>query len=298
MFSMVKDDIEKSPKMPEGKVQEFLSALYLVATPIGNLRDITLRALDVLRAADVVYCEDTRVTRKLLSAFGIKGVLKSYNDHSDQSRRDEIVQAVQGGKVVVLVSDAGMPMISDPGYKLVKACAEAGVRVTSLPGANAPLTALQLSAMPSEAFSFLGFLPSKTKARTVFLRKWINIKNTLVFFDTQHRIIESLQDIETVLGGRQVAVVRELTKLYEEVRRGTPSELIFYYKENGLPKGEIVVVVAPPDNEEDVSEQDIEDMIRMALKTMKTKEAAAFVAESTGQKKKDIYELVLKLGKE
>lgn len=290
------DDIEKHHEKPEGKIQEFVPALYLVATPIGNLRDITLRALDILRAADIIYCEDTRVSRKLLSAYGIKGNLQSYNDHSGSKTRNEVIYAVQQGRIVALVSDAGMPMISDPGYKLVKACEQAGVSVTSMPGANAPLTALQLSAIPSESFSFIGFLPNKTKARTDFLIKWMKCPSALIAFDTAPRLIASLKDIAEVMGEREVAVVREITKRYEEIKKGQATELIRYYEENGLPKGEIVLVIAPPLDEKPISEDDLDIMIRSALKSMRTKEAAAFVAEQTGLKKSDIYNRVLLIG--
>ena len=298
------EDIEKSNEKPEGVEHEFLFAegkalmpgLYIVATPIGNLRDITLRALDVLRAADVIYCEDTRVTRKLLGMYQIKGHLKSYNDHSDDARRDEICGCVQDGQVVALVSDAGMPLVSDPGYKLVVACREAGVPVTTVPGANAPLSALQISGLPSNQFSFLGFFPVKTKARCAVMDAWKGAPSTLIAFETAPRLLACLRDIDATLGGREVAVVREITKLYEEVRKGTPSDLISHYEEAGLPRGEIVLVIAPPVAEE-MSEEAVDELIRNALETMRTKDAAAFVAEKSGLRKSDIYDRALKMGR-
>lgn len=306
---MSTDDTEINDEKPEIDENDFVldefasvrvcdleAVLYLVATPIGNLRDISLRALDVLRGAAVIYCEDTRVTRKLLGAYQIRGHLKSYNDHSDDERRDEIVAAVQSGQAVALVSDAGMPMVSDPGYKLVKACEAAGVNVTTVPGANAPLAALQLSGLPSGQFSFMGFLPNKTKARSDYLRKWMSVPSTLIAFETAPRLIPALKDIGATLGMREVAVVREITKLYEEVRKGKAVDLIEYYVENGLPKGEIVLVIAPP-VEDVVSDDDIIEMIRDALKSMRTKDAAAFVAEKTNRKKNEIYDMALKLDK-
>ena len=290
------NDIEEKMENPEGS-EHLKAGLYIVATPIGNLRDISLRALDVLRHADVIMCEDTRVTRKLFNAYQIKGRLQSYNDHSDETRRYEIVARAGAGDVVALVSDAGMPLISDPGYKLVRDCREEGVYVTTIPGASAPLAALQISGLPSDRFCFLGFLPHKTNARRKIVDQWKDVPGTLIAFETAPRLKASLQDIGDVLGAREVAVVREITKLYEEVRKGTPSELYAYYDEHGLPKGEIVLVIAPPVAEE-VSDEAINNMIRSALDTMRTKEAVVFVAEKTGRKKNDLYNIALQISKE
>lgn len=273
------------------------SGLYLVATPIGNLRDISLRALDVLRGCDMIFCEDTRVTGKLLNAYQIKVRMQPYNDHSDQARRTQIVDKVKDGGVVVLVSDAGMPMISDPGYKLVRECAEEGVYVTTIPGASAPLCALQLSAIPTDKFCFLGFLPNKAKARQDVLGKWADVDATLVAFESAGRLSASLSDIQSVFGARQVAVVREITKLYEEVKRGTSAELLEYYTENGKPKGEIVLVIAPPE-EKSYSSDDVENMIRTALKSMKVKDAARDIAKKTGLKMSDLYDVALAVSRE
>lgn len=289
---MVFDDIEKEQKLPELKALK--NGLYVVATPIGNLRDITMRALDVLRAADIILCEDTRVTKKLLNAYQIKAKTVSYNDHSDVSKRDWVIEELKSGKLLALVSDAGMPLISDPGYKLVKACQEHDIYITTLPGANAPLAALQLSGLPSDQFCFLGFLPHKTKARQDFLKPWKRVEATLICFDASPRLQASLQDILSVLGNREVAVVREITKLYEEVRKGPAEELLRYYNEHDRPKGELVLVIAPALAEE-VSQEDVEEMLMTALETMKTKDAAAYVAEQTGLKKKDLYDLALTL---
>ncbi len=303
MINMGSDDIEKMSKMPEGNDEEFQfsqsrplkAGLYLVATPIGNLRDISLRALDVLRGADVILCEDTRVSGKLLRAYQIKGRLISCNDHSEEARIDEVLRFASDEKVVALISDAGMPLISDPGFKLVRACRAAGVYVTSVPGANAPLSAIQLSAMPSDAFSFIGFLPHKMKARRDFLMKWSGVPSSLVAFESANRLIAALHDMHSVMEGRDVAVVREITKLYEEVRRGSAQDLALYYEEHGAPKGEIVVVIAPPSRTV-VSDEEVEAMLVKALETMRTKEAASFVAERTGRKKKAIYDMALTLG--
>ena len=280
----------------DGVTHHISAGLYLVATPIGNLRDITLRALATLRAADIVVCEDTRVSKKLLAAYGISKKLEIYNDHSDARQRTKIITAALGGKSVALISDAGMPLISDPGYKLVTACAEAGVKVTSVPGANAPLAALQLSGLPSDQFSFLGFLPAKTKARCDMLRLWEAVPATLVAFESAKRLIKSLADIASVMPGRSVAVVREITKLHEEVRKGSAAELAAHYEEHGPPRGEIVLVIAPPQDRE-ISQSDVEEKLRAALKILSTKEAAAQVAEQTGLPRKVLYDLALRLNK-
>lgn len=284
---------EKRSIWPEPKTLK--AGLYLVATPIGNLRDITLRALDVMGAADVIVCEDTRVSGKLLQAYDIKApLLLSYNDHSDEKRREQIVQNIQAGKVVALISDAGCPLISDPGYKLVRFCTEQGIPVTSIPGASAVITGLQLSALPSDAFCFIGFLPSKEKARRDYLSDWKTQKATLIAYETGPRLQDALADIAAVLGNRKMCVARELTKMFEEIRTELVDDLIRYYAEKGAPKGEIVLVIEGA-SEAAMSESDLEAAIMGALKTMKTKDAAAYVAEISGVPKKTIYDLALKL---
>ena len=278
----------------DAKVNSFKAGLYLVATPIGNLRDLTLRALDLFEVADIILCEDTRVTRKLLQAYGLKKKTEAYHDHSDDSKRSRIVGMIQGGQVVVLVSDAGMPMVSDPGYKLVNACYDAGVYVSSLPGANSPLMALQLSGLPSDTFCFLGFLPNKAGPRKTKLEHWVNIKSTLIAFESGTRLLATLESVSEVLGEREIAVARELTKVYEEVRRGSPQALIAFYEENGAPKGEIVLVIGPPANRE-VTQDDIDGLLKEALQTMRVKDAAKHVAELLGVPKKDVYNRALDL---
>jgi len=277
-----------------------MAGLYCVATPIGNLRDITMRALDVLKAADVVFCEDTRVTRKLFNAYQISARAQVYNDHSTPSVREHIMEMISGGKVVALVSDAGMPLISDPGYKLVRAVQEAGLYVTSVPGASATLSALQISGLPSNKFCFLGFLPSKSSARRKVLSEWEGVKATLIAFETAPRLKASLSDIAETLGGREVSVVREITKKFEEVRRAAPEELLQYYEENDKPKGEIVLVIAPPEDECGLALDDdaLAEMLREALGSMKVKEAAKYVGEKTGLKKSDLYDIALGIVKE
>lgn len=273
--------------------------LYLVSTPIGNLRDMTLRALDVLTAVDTIICEDTRVTAKLLQAHGIPNKpLLVLNDHSENKGRAAILSRLANGESMALVSDAGTPLVSDPGYKLVRDAQDLGIMVTSLPGANAPLTALQLSGLPNDAFCFIGFLPSKSVARKKEWQRWAHSPATLLAFETAPRLLDSLIDMRDVLGDRDAAVVREITKMFEESRRGTLSELIAHYTADGPPKGEIVLVVSgAPDNVE-MDDAAIDDMIASALDSMRVKDAAAFVSEQTGRPKKEIYERALIVSKQ
>lgn len=282
------------------EVKPLKAGLYLVATPIGNLKDITLRALELLRGCDTILCEDTRVTRKLLDFYGIRKSVLSYHDHSDDTKRERIVDLLKEGKVVCLVSDAGMPLISDPGFKLVQDCISEGIFVTSLPGANAPLAALQLSGLPSDRFCFLGFLPVKGGARKEMLEAWAEAEATLIFFETAPRLLATLEAIREVFGSRKLAVVREITKLFEEVRRGTADELIAYYESEGLPKGEIVLLAGPAEKTgaKKLGDKEIEKRLRGLLARMKTKEAAYIIAEEAGISRKEAYDLAVRLSKE
>jgi 16S rRNA (cytidine1402-2'-O)-methyltransferase len=279
------------------KTIELPAGLYLVATPIGNLRDMPQRGIDTLAAVDLVLCEDTRMTGKLMQAYGIKAKMEVYNDHSADRVRPKILDALASGKRIALVSDAGTPLISDPGYKLVRDAQDLGLYVTAVPGANAVLTALQLSGLPTNTFSFLGFLPPKHKARCDALEGWARVPTTLVVYETAPRLIESLEDMAATLGPRDAAVTRELTKMYEEVRRDTLANLAAHYKEQGAPKGEIVIVIGPP-AEKTVTEADLETMLRDALKTLSVKDAAAHVAEMTGISRKQAYEMAIVLMKD
>lgn len=271
--------------------------LYLVATPIGNLRDITLRALDVLAAADLVLCEDTRVTGKLLNVYGIKTKMLPYNDHSAAAQRDMVLERLRAGGRVALVSDAGTPLVSDPGYKLVRDVIDQGLAVTALPGANAPLTALQLSGLPSDKFSFLGFLPPKSEARRKILQDWQSVRAPLIVFESGPRLTETLRDMAAIWGDRPAALVRELTKLYEETRRESLAGLHDYYQEHGPPRGEIVLVIAGA-REQAPDERDLRAMTAQALETMSVRDAASTVAGATGQPRKKIYQMALALAAE
>lgn len=267
--------------------------LYIVATPIGNLGDITPRAAGVLRAVSAVACEDTRVTAKLLNHLGIKQRMIRYDDHASEEARDHLLDLAAKAPLA-LVSDAGTPLISDPGYRLVREARELGIAVTSLPGANAAITALTLSGLPSDRFLFAGFLPSKAKAREDTLRDLAAIPATLVFYETGPRLVASLQALEKAMPDREVAVARELTKLFEEVRRGTLAELAAAYRDMPPPKGEIAIVVGPP-AEEESSGADVDALLARALSVMSVRDAATSVAEASGRPKKEIYRRALQL---
>ena len=267
--------------------------LYIVATPIGNLRDVTLRALDVLRAADAVLAEDTRVAAKLLSAYDIKKKLIRYDDHSGPQVLPEILQRLTDGQVIAQISDAGTPLISDPGFRLVGAAVEAGAHVHPIPGASSVLAALCLAGLPTDRFLFAGFLPNKSAARQTHLAEFVNIRSTLVFFETGPRLHDSLKDLLTVLGDRDACVCRELTKLYETGHRGSLSTL---YTDPALaePRGEIVIVIAPP-LEDAPSTDTLEGALKLALEHYSPSDAAQQLAGVYGLPRKTIYQMALKL---
>lgn len=271
---------------PESDLSEPLAqGLYIVATPIGNLGDITLRAVDILRRCDVVACEDTRVTGKLLKHLGFSKPLIRYDDHASEASCAALVTRA-GSEAIALVSDAGTPLISDPGYRLVRAAREAGVPVTTLPGACAAIAGLTLSGLPNDRFLFAGFLPAKEKARGEALEGLAQIHATLIFYESGPRLVKTLHAIAGVWPTRGVAVARELTKLYEECRKGSAAELAEHYSTNP-PKGEIVLLVGPPD--EATEEIDPDELLRDALATLKPSQAAAQVARATGLDRKALY---------
>ena len=266
--------------------------LYIVATPIGNLGDMTLRALDVLKRCDGVACEDTRVTGKLLKHFGISKPLWRYNDHSEQNDRRRLVESMQS-RAVVLVSDAGTPLVSDPGYRLVNDCREEGIAITAIPGACAAIAGLSISGLPNDRFLFAGFLPSKDKARREVLGELAEVDSTLVFYETAPRLVKSIMAIGEILPDREIAVARELTKLHEEVRRGFSHGLAAWF-ESHPPKGEIVLMIGPP-VAGDMSEADAELLLIEALRSEKASRAAAIVAKQTGLDRKQLYARALEL---
>jgi 16S rRNA (cytidine1402-2'-O)-methyltransferase len=270
------------------------AGLYVTATPIGNAGDITLRALELLRAADVIACEDTRVTGKLLSRYGIDTSMQPYHEHNAARMRPLLLQRLAAGEVVALVSDAGTPLISDPGFKLVQAAIAEGIFVTVLPGASAPLAALCVAGLPTDRFLFAGFLPSKTAQRRRVLNELKQIPATLVFLESAQRLAASLADMAEVLGPRSAAVARELTKLFEEVRRDTLGALAQHYAEAGPPRGEVVVAVAPP-LDTGAAAIDLDTALATALARMSLREAAAAVAEATGLPRRQVYARALVL---
>lgn len=273
--------------------------LYVVATPIGNLQDITLRAIEVLRSAALVLCEDTRVTRKLFDRYDLATKLLAYHDHNAASVRPRVLEELGKGSAVALVSDAGTPLVSDPGFKLVEAVIAAGHRVFPIPGASAALAALVSAGLPSDRFFFEGFLPPKSGARKTRLAELRAIPATLIFYESGPRLSESLADMAATLGPRNAAVCRELTKAFEEVRRGSLAELASHYEAAGAPKGEIVVVTSPPGEEAPLDQADLDAKITAALKKLSLKDASAAIAAETGLPRKEIYARALALaGKE
>ena len=273
----------------------FIKGLYLVATPIGNLGDISARAVDVLNAADIIACEDTRNTKKLLTLLGISGKkLTAYHEYNADKARPHILERLRNGEMIALVSDAGTPLVSDPGYRLVQDCIDQNVYVTAVPGASAVLTALQLSGLPCHRFLFEGFLPPKSAARQKELSLLADIPATLIFYEAPQRLEETIQDMISMLGDRQAAIVREITKKFEQTVRGTFSELLTAYRQNGFPKGEIVIVVSPAE-QKSFSEDEIENRLKAALKTMSVKEAVARIARQTGEAKKAVYRKALEI---
>lgn len=270
--------------------------LILVSTPIGNLGDLSDRAKETLRRADIIACEDTRVTHQLLTLTGIEGKrLVAYHEHNADRVRPTLVRRLKEGMTVALVSDAGTPLVSDPGYKLVRACHEVGVTVTTVPGANAVLSALQLSGLPSDAFFFKGFLPVKSGARQEVLSSLKTIPGTLIFYEAPNRLVESLQDMADILGDRPAAVVREITKKFEETRRGSCRELIDFYQLNGVPKGELVIVIGRAQAGEEWTPEAIDRLILKTLETNSVRDTVKTICAMTGQVKAAVYKRVLEL---
>src|SRR5579864_3811526 len=277
------------------EVARLAPGLHIVATPIGNLGDVTLRALAALAGADLIACEDTRVTRKLLDRYGIRTPLTPYHDHNAAETRPKLLRRLDEGAALVLVSDAGTPLVSDPGYKLVRAVQDAGHSVTALPGASAVLAALAVAGLPTDQFLFAGFLPPKAGARRARIAELARIPATLVLFETGPRIAATLADLAAGLGRqRDAALCRELTKLHEEVRRGDLATLAAHYATEE-PRGEIVLVVGPPAAAEQPSAEDADALLRDALARTSLKAAVAEVAATTGLPRRQIYQRALAL---
>lgn len=270
--------------------------VHVVATPIGNLRDISLRALSTLASADVILAEDKRVTKTLLAHYGITTPMLSYHEHNAAEMRPKVLALLGEGKALALVSDAGTPLVSDPGYRLVEAAVEAGYPISAIPGPSAVLAALVMAGLPSDRFFFEGFLPSKNGERRRRLREMETIPATLVFFEAPHRVVETLEDMAAVLGPRPAALARELTKKFETVRRGTLAELAGAFSAEGPPKGEIVLVVGAPQAAAPLGDDAIDAALREALATHSARDAVALVSASLGLPRKQVYARALLLG--
>jgi 16S rRNA (cytidine1402-2'-O)-methyltransferase len=284
------------PNHPPAGSKRPAPGLHVVATPIGNAEDITLRALAVLRGADAIACEDTRVTAKLLARHGIAVPLLAYHDHNAARMRPLLLERLRRGEAIALVSDAGTPLVSDPGFKLVREAIAERLPVTTLPGPSAALAALVLSGLPSDRFLFAGFLAPKPTARRRALIELAAVPATLVFFEGASRLADALGDMAETLGDRPAAVAREITKLYEEVRRGSLRELGSHYSAAGPPRGEVVVVVGPPPAAPPaVTEDALDAQLEAALISMSLKDASAAVAAATGLKRRDVYARALAL---
>jgi 16S rRNA (cytidine1402-2'-O)-methyltransferase len=273
--------------------------LAVVATPIGNAGDITLRALAMLSSCDAIVCEDTRVSAKLLARHGIRRPLIAYHEHNAERMRPKILARLRAGESLALISDAGTPLVSDPGYKLLRAAIAEGLPVTTLPGPSAALAALVLSGLPPDRFFFAGFLPAKAAARRQALGDLATIPATLIVFEAPGRLPDSLADMAAVLGPRPAAVARELTKLFEEVRRDDLAALARHYADSGPPPGEVVVVIGPPGETRlagEAAAAATDAALRQALGRMSLRDAVDAVAATTGQPRRAVYARALALG--
>lgn len=283
------------PSEGDGGGQSHIRGIAIVATPIGNAADITLRALEVLRSAAAILCEDTRVSAKLLARHGIRRPLVAYHEHNAERVRPQILERLRRGESLALISDAGQPLVSDPGFKLVRAALAEGLPVTALPGPSAALTALVLSGLPTDRFFFAGFLPPRTAARRRALAGLAAIPGSLIFFEGAQRLPASLADMAAVLGPRPAAVARELTKLFEEVRRAGLDELAAHYAAAGPPLGEVTVVVAPPEAPAAPSEAALDEALTEALASRSLRDAVDAVAASLGLPRRRVYARALAL---
>jgi 16S rRNA (cytidine1402-2'-O)-methyltransferase len=272
--------------------------LYLVATPIGNLGDITLRALETLAGIDLIACEDTRITRRLTERYAIAAELMPYHEHNAEAARPKILQRLAEGAAIALVSDAGTPLISDPGYKLVRQACAAGHAVTALPGPSSVLAALSVAALPTDRFFFEGFLPSKQQARRNRLTELARVDATLVLFESGSRVQDSLADLATIMGSRETAICRELTKLHEDIIRGSLGELAADAA-NLETRGEFVLVIGPPPRNADVmTSDDLDQLLRDQLRTQSVKDAVMNAVELSGRPRREVYARALALAKE
>ena len=265
--------------------------LYIISLPIGNAKDITIRALEYLEKTDEIYCEDTRVTRKLLSIYEIKKKLNIYHDHNGEYVRPKIIKKIKGGKSIGIVSDAGTPLISDPGYKLVLYAKKEGLHVTSCPGPSAPITALTLSGLPTDSFYYLGFLPLKKKTRDKSLNEVKNLKTSLLIFETSKKINKTLNDLLLILGNREISICREMTKKFEEIITGRIEDILPILEKRDL-KGEIVIAVGA--QEEQKNNININEIIDNYKGEYSPSELAKIISNKTGLSKRVIYNKIVK----
>ncbi len=287
-------DRPSEPQERGARPSPLAPGLYIVATPIGNLRDITLRALDILAGADLVACEDTRITRRLLDRYGLKVSLAAYHDHNAARVRPGLIARLSEGARIALVSDAGTPLVSDPGYRLVEEARAAGVAVFAAPGPSAVLAALAVAGLPSDRFMFCGFPPPRGGPRQRFFAEFATVPGTLAFYESGPRLAASLADMAAAFGDRPAVVARELTKLHEEVVAAPLADLAARYRRDGPPRGELVVLVAPP-AQTVAGDDEVEALLRAALSEGGVKQAATAVAAATGRSRRDLYALALKL---
>lgn len=278
-------------------MEQVIGKLYVVATPIGNLADISQRALDVLRQVDLIAAEDTRHSARLLEAYSINTALKAYHDHNEEYQSTVLVEKLLAGQSVALISDAGTPLINDPGYRLLSAVHDAGIPVVPVPGANAAIALLSVSGLAVNSFTFEGFPPVKSQQRKDYYAKWIKSNHAHVFYESCHRIVDSLRDALSVLGAdRQVAMGREITKTFETIKRCSLAELCeFVEADNNQQKGEFVVVVSRAEVKESESDAEVREMLGKLLPILSVKQASQVAAELTGQKKNMIYQLALEM---
>jgi 16S rRNA (cytidine1402-2'-O)-methyltransferase len=271
------------------------SALYVVSTPIGNYSDITLRAIETLQKCDFVICEDSRVAGKLLKKLQIKKSFIIYNDHSDDFARQKILNLLQDNKSLALISDAGTPLISDPGYKLVTFLLDQDKKVISIPGACAAIAALSISGIQSDRFLFVGFVPTAQIQKVKFFKELESINSTLIFYESANRISKSLESMLEIFGDRMASVAREITKMYEETRKDSLKDLVEYYKNNKI-KGEVVILVSPPKTGDvSIDINVVDEELRSGLKKMKPKDLVSLVADNHKMKKKEVYQRMLKI---
>ena len=271
--------------------------LYIVALPIGNARDITLRALDTLTNVNQIFCEDTRITRKLMTIYGIRKKLLSYHEHNAEKIRPKIIDMLLSKKSIALVCDAGTPLINDPGFKLVSESLAQKISVFSLPGPSAVINSLTLAGIPTDRFFFVGYPPSKSKKRKEWLKELSGARATLVFLENPKRLLSSLIDMESVFGLRDVAVLREMTKLHEEVQRGTIKDLINFYSFSGPPKGEITLVVGRSKKASTDIDLKLKKLLEIALKNNALKDSIGIISEATGFSKRTVYRHALQIKK-